>query len=189
MITLPKKLRKIEDEEWREVPNSNGRYWVSNYGRIKSFTYDKIEGEIRKQTPVKGFNSIKFNINKKKVAYYTHKLVAELWLEKPEDGADHVIHKDWNKKNNHYSNLQYAGKEEVAKRTAEYLKGVYANPRRPKNISRAKLTPKHVVMIKKLLNKKVPNVVISKMFLISEMQVTRIKRGENWGQIQVDENE
>ena len=37
-----------------------------------------------------------------------------------------------------------------------------------------------------MLQKGVPNVKIAKMFCISDMQVTRIKRGENWGHVQLE---
>ena len=46
MIIKQRKLRKIEDEDWRVVPDSNNRYFVSNYGRIKSFSYNKEDGQI-----------------------------------------------------------------------------------------------------------------------------------------------
>jgi len=40
-------------------------------------------------------------------------------------------------------------------------------------------------LLKSMLQRGVVQAKIAKMFCISEMQVTRIKRGENWGHVQV----
>ncbi len=186
MINLPRKLKKIEDELWREMPGSNGLYQVSNYGRIKSFHYTD-EGKILKQGLINNFPAVSLKINKKNIRFFVHKLVAEIWLSKPDFEPDHVIHLDWNTKNNHINNLQWASKEHVAVRKAEYLKIKYNDPSRPKVITQNKLKERDVKVIKTMILRGVPNVTIAKMFCISDMQVTRIKRGENWGHIKIDE--
>jgi len=184
MIKLPQRLRKIEDEEWKEMPLSEGKYFISNYGRIKSFSFKK-EGQIMKPCLLNGFQSAVLTINKKKKTLYIHKIVAEVWLEKPDESMNRVIHKDWNKTNNQISNLEWASEEHVRERTSVYLRKKYADPLRKKVITQSKLKEKDVLQIKLMIEKKVPNVVISKMFCISDMQVTRIKRGENWGHVQL----
>ena len=60
MEKAPQNLRRIEDEEWKEVPNSNGLYKISNYGRLKSFVQNKEHGQI-----LKGYIVKKFHIAKK----------------------------------------------------------------------------------------------------------------------------
>jgi hypothetical protein len=186
MINLPRKLKKIEDEEWREMPGTNGQYQISNYGRVKSFFYSK-EGKILKQGLINNFPAISLKINKKNIRFFVHKLVAENWLPKPDFDPDHVIHLDWNTKNNHYGNLEWASKEMVKTRKAAYLKIKYNDPNRPKVITQNKLNEKDVQVIKSMLLKGVANTTIAKMFCISDMQVTRIKRGENWGHVKVEE--
>lgn len=49
-----------------------------------------------------------------------------------------------------------------------------------------KLNEKDVKQVKSMLNKGIKGKIIAKMFCISEMQITRIKRGENWGHIKPD---
>ena len=36
-VDKPRKLKRIDDEIWKELPNSQGRYAVSNYGTRKIF--------------------------------------------------------------------------------------------------------------------------------------------------------
>ena len=185
MIIKPKKLKKLEDEEWLVVPDSNGRYYVSNYGRIKSFAYDKKDGIIMGCAEIKSFKCVQLMINKLPKRYYVHKLVAELWIPKPSDEYNCVMHIDRNLRNNHIANLKWITQEERHRFTGEYLREVYSDPNRPKNINRSKLRESDIIHLKTMLQRGVTQVAIAKMFCISEMQVTRIKRGENWGHIKV----
>lgn len=49
----------------------------------------------------------------------------------------------------------------------------------------SKLQEKDVRIIKHQLKLGVPGVALAKMFNVSEMQISRIKKGENWGDIEV----
>ncbi len=71
IIHHPKKLRKIEDEEWRVVPETENRYFVSNYGRVKSFAYNKTEGQIMKCSITNSYKSVslKFTENQRGSTY------------------------------------------------------------------------------------------------------------------------
>jgi len=182
-----RKLKKLVDEEWKEIPHSNGQYFVSNYGRIKSFKYDKEKGQILKPHSLKGYFSI--NLKGLNCTKYVHKLVAETWLEKPDDKHIHVIHIDGNKKNNYYKNLKWATKEEVKERSSQYMKEKNRKLSKKDLITTSKLKESDVKVIKSMLKKGITQNIIAKLFKISEMQVTRIKRGENWGHVQPDEDE
>jgi len=71
-----------------------------------------------------------------------------------------IGYKDGNVKNLHYSNL-------------------FVTNNKPSTNS--KLTPEDVKHIKKLIRRKVPLRRIAQLFGVSEMQINRIKTGENWG--------
>jgi hypothetical protein len=181
MILKQQKLRKIEDEIWRDVPNSNNRYCVSNYGRIKSFAYNKKDGQLLKCDVIKGFKLVQLNMNKFKRKYYVHKLVADIWITKPTDKHIFVTHLDGNKMNNHITNLEWHTKETLmVKHKENRLNNIF---QKPKSINNTKLKESDVVLLKSMLQRGVVQATIAKMFCISEMQVTRIKRGENWGHI------
>ena len=52
------------------------------------------------------------------------------------------------------------------------------------NPTNAKLTITKVMLLKKLLNNGKPIRTLVKQFKVTETQILRIKRGENWGHIQ-----
>jgi len=185
LITKQPKLKKIDDEVWLEVPDSNNRYHVSNYGRVKSFSYKK-DGQIMKCPEIKGFKYVKLKINKKAYSFYVHKLVAEIWLPKPSELHTYVTHLDGNIKNNHNSNLKWMTKDELTIQHRELNKNKTKPTFRKKTITNSKLKEKDIVLIKTMLQRGVNQQIIAKMFCISGMQVSRIKRGENWGYVQVE---
>lgn len=116
-----------------------------------------------------------------------HRLVAEYFLPKPKRGETKVAHLDYNKLNNHVSNLKWMTPEEnyahqqkspyVIKEKQERKLSMRHNPKV------AKLTVTKVMLLKKLLNQNKPVRQLVKQFKITDMQVYRIKRGENWGNI------
>ena len=82
MVIRQRKLRKIEDESWKVIPGSNNRYFASNYGRIKSFSTNKKDGQILKLFEIKGFKTVHIVKDGSKSTLYVHKLVAEAWIPK-----------------------------------------------------------------------------------------------------------
>ena len=178
-----RKLRKIEDENWRAVPDSNNRYHVSNYGRIKSFAYNKKEGQILKASEINGFKQVQLNIKKIQHKFYVHKLVAQIWISRPSDKHIFVTHLDGILKNNHISNLEWHTKETLVEKHREYAKLRPRTSNGQRVVRNSKLTESDIMLLKSMLERGVVQAKIAKLFCISEMQVTRIKRGENWGHI------
>jgi len=181
---MKRRLRKIDDEMWERIPFADKHYEVSNYGRVKSFCYDKINGRIVKPGVIKGFYNVSFMSGGKKKSFLVHKITAELFVDKTDMEQDTVIHLDWNKSNNHFSNLQWVKKDEAYKRMFKRIHDKRRNSKE-KIITYSKLTEEDVVRIKSMLNRGITQNVIAKLFCVSEMQITRIKRGENWAHIKV----
>lgn len=170
------RLRKLNDEVWKEVPATNGKYKVSNYGRVKSFAFNKKDGKIMTPSIMGHFNTIKVRVNQKVTNWYIHKLVAEVFIPKSDESLEHVIHIDMNYKNNHTSNLKWVTKEVLMEQQAKRNSMSFDRS----IIRNSKLKKEDVAVLKALIQRGVTNVEIAKLFCISEMQVTRIKRGENW---------
>ncbi len=183
MAIIPRKLKKIEDEVWKEIPNCDIRYELSNYGRVKSFAFNKKEGQILKYGMVNGFRQVGLSMDNTRRRFYIHKLVAEIWLKKPSDKHIYVTHLDENLLNNYVKNLEWHTKESLAKRHRELVDKKYSNPNSKKSTRNSKLKVADVMLLKYMLEQGVVQAKIAKMFCISEMQVTRIKRGENWGKV------
>ena len=156
---------------------------MSNYGRIKSYINNKKEGEIIKGSLARGYKRVQLVINKKRERKLVHKLVAETFISRPTKESIHVIHKDWNKRNNCVDNLAWVTTSEMNKRMFdEYRERNKA--RGLKIISHSKLKEKDVAHLKGLIKQGIPQNQLSKLFCISATQVKRITRGENWGHIQ-----
>ena len=185
MEKVTQKLRRIEDEEWRDIPNSNGLYMISNYGRLKSFVLNKENGQIIKGYVVKKFHVAKIRINGKSETVFPHRLVAELWLPKPSEKHVRVAHLDRNYRNNHPSNLKWQTEEEMDASNAEYFRKLYKDKKKPGVVTNSRLKAKDIVLLKTMLQRGITQAKIAKMFCISEMQVTRIKRGENWAHVTI----
>lgn len=81
------------------------QYDVYEDGRVYSHYTDKfLKGEITKM----GYLQYTLYINKKVQRIKAHRLVASLFIEKPSSDETLIVnHKDGNKLNNHYSNLEW----------------------------------------------------------------------------------
>lgn len=173
--------KKIRDEEWAVIPFTDSPYEVSNYGRIKSFFGQDEEGKILNGGSINGYPVVGLKVKGKYRSYCIHKLVAEFFVPKGAPDEIIVIHKDWDKQNNHYKNLEWVNSDYSRKRTIKRLKEDQKND--GKSVTNSKLRPEDILLLKKMLKNGVKQNVIAKLFAISEMQVTRIKRSENWSHI------
>jgi hypothetical protein len=98
---------------------------LSNAIDINGFEFYKItiDGDVySKRTRRKlklsknanGYLYVQFSINNKKKNFYIHQLVAKTFIENPEEKR-FVNHKDFNKQNNHISNLEWCSHSENIK--------------------------------------------------------------------------
>ena len=179
----------VKKEEWRELKIDNfsprGKYEISNIGRVKSFL-KKAEGKILKTHLVEGYPAISFRMNTGKSSVrYIHKLVAQHFIENDYEKKQKVIHLDYNKLNNECSNLKWVNKEELDKHLAK-------NPNKKIIFGQrhfTKLNETQVIRLKKRIfdpNRKTRLKLLAKEFGISEMQLYRIKRGENWANVGIN---
>ncbi len=94
-------------EVWRDIEESNGKYQVSNLGRVRSFYRDETNGFIMKACPdKKGYLYIVLKIHGKAKRYAIHRLVATAFIPNP-DNLPQVNHKDEVKDNNRVDNLEW----------------------------------------------------------------------------------
>lgn len=187
------------NEEWKEIPFEKGalrkRYAVSNYGRVISYCADDMHDALFvKGGTLKGYKTLPLRPFGKSTTFYVHKLVAQQFIPKLADDQQYVIHLDYNKCNNFVENLSWADKKDMFE---HQQKNPFVVEGRKKLKSRkhcegSKLTDTQVMLLKKRISdprRKTRLKIIARQFGISEIQLHRIKRGENWGHVNIDEPE
>lgn len=106
----------MHEEIWKEIPNYEGCYEVSNFGMVRSLDravnciHGSIavkRGKILKQiTRPKGYLCVNLSKDGKSRSIEIQRLVALTFLDNP-DNLPCVNHKDENKQNNHVDNLEW----------------------------------------------------------------------------------
>ena len=90
----------ITGEEWKPIAGTNGKYLVSNKGRVKSLCY--YDARILKPFD-NGHGYQKVSISGKKE--YIHRLVSLAFLGTPDAGKDTTHHRNADRKDNSLDNL------------------------------------------------------------------------------------
>lgn len=99
-------------EEWKNIKEASN-YEISNLGNVRNKTTLKIlKGRLSKSGYLQV--SIKINETNKFSNRYIHRLVAQYWVENPKNKKE-VNHKDGNKENNIFSNLEWVTSSENQK--------------------------------------------------------------------------
>lgn len=103
-------------EEWRDIIGYEGRYQISDFGRVKSLArtvpgprgrqYQVREIILMQGDHYRGYKVVWLSKENKDTKFFIHRLVAFAFLFPPT--SDVVNHKDLNKHNNHVSNLEWA---------------------------------------------------------------------------------
>jgi hypothetical protein len=92
------------EEQWRPIEGTDGKYEVSNFGRVR--TNGKRPGLLTLTKQKSGYRYAMIEIDGKSCNRRVHRMVAQHFLPNP-DNMKEVNHKDGNKDNNHVSNLEW----------------------------------------------------------------------------------
>lgn len=175
-------------EEWRDVPDYEGMYQVSDLGRVKSLQRktERIHSKsriklvkeiIRKQTKEKdGYLQVCLKKDLKVKTFKTHRLVATLFISNPENKPQ-VNHKNSIKTINDVFNLEWNTSKENINHALDF--GLM--PRGEKSYKTI-LTEKQVLEIRKI-GKSILQREIGKMYGVSEETIGLILRRKTWRHI------
>lgn len=99
-------------EQWKDISGFNGKYLISNLGRVKSVAKKWNPGGEKILNPVHdkdGYEQVTITqLNGKNKAFYIHRLVAYHFVSTVKPAGAFVCHIDGNRTNNVYTNL-YVG--------------------------------------------------------------------------------
>ena len=109
----------------------------------------------------------------------------------PTEDQTYLLHIDFVKDNDNATNLKWGTKDEFRDHFMSsplYEDGIEKSKKTRQKMDGNKLSTTDVMRIKKMLanpNRKTRLRLIAKQFGISEMQLYRIKSGENWGHVEI----
>jgi len=119
-------------EIWKDAKGFENYYEVSNTGKVrrkKTATYYKdgrvaffSETILKESITKKGYKTVYLSMKSKKYTRFVHRIVAETFIPNPENKAT-VNHKDCDKKNNNYNNLEWMTNKENMNHAFD--KGIY----------------------------------------------------------------
>jgi hypothetical protein len=96
-------IYNMQEEIWKDIGIS--KYQISNLGNVRGYKGDKV---LKPGVVSAGYCQVRLCKEGIYRNAYVHRLVAEHFLEKPEEGRCLVDHIDRNKTNNCASNLRWA---------------------------------------------------------------------------------
>lgn len=160
-------------EIWKEIKGYNGRYYVSNYGRLKSL-YKGVK--IIRPGNVNGYMSVVLHDNTVRKTRTIHRLVGIYFIPNP-DNLPQINHKDFNRSNNHVDNLEWC----TNRYNVNHSISAGRMFRGELNKSRGKLKEYQVREIRLLLEKRVTLSKIASKYNINPRTVGAIKSGKIWG--------
>lgn len=171
------------------------RYAVSNFGRLVSFKEDVKDGTLLKPNVTNSLRIFRYKVPKESTGYF-HKhvmlsrAIAEAFVEKPSPAHNFVIHLDFDNLNDHYTNLKWVTEPEKyahQRINPNVIEGHIKRTEKKRLAQKGmKLDTTQVMRIKRMIfdpQRKTRMRIIAKQFGISEMQLYRIKTGENWASV------
>ncbi|MBS1607515.1 MAG: HNH endonuclease [Bacteroidetes bacterium] len=192
-MAVRKPIRFLKNEKWKDIPGheSKGSVWykyaISNQGRIVKYNLKIEDGFLLRLSREGGYPIWRKRLKGKYFAALLHRLVAKYFLPKPGTNQKFIIHLDHDKENNRVSNLKWATQEQVSKHNKNNprVKAFLRDRKLNHNVTWSKLSETKVVRIKQMLQQGKTLKEIAGKFGVSDMQVHRIKTGENWSHITV----
>lgn len=186
-------IQKSPGERWKEAdfPNSlQKRYAISNKGRLVSFSTSIFkDGTLLKGSLQQGYKIMRYTVvsrKKKRFEFvFFHKLVAMHFCKQKSPLHSKVIFKDFNRKHIFAENLKWVTVEEQYAHSVAspaYLKAI---KRRHEPVKGPSLDIEKVKKIKQALQKGKTLKELGLKYKVSDMQIHRIKTGENWGHVKV----
>ncbi len=116
--------RKISEERWVLMTELNGEpllhhFKLSNLGNVVRIRKGAGPEEPFNPKEIGGYKYISFTtLEGSRETIYLHRLVAEFFVENGDEDNTYVIHKDYNRRNNRFDNLEWVPQSVLYKHRA-----------------------------------------------------------------------
>jgi hypothetical protein len=174
-------LVTLTTEVWKDIPEYEGLYQISNLGRVKSFQRNR-ELILKSFKNRYGYHQVDLSKNKKGKSYTNHRLVMLTFKLDVKSYYDEVNHIDGNKENNHIDNLEWCTR-------SENIQHAYDNELRTskgENNARSKLTEIQVKKIRFYGKNQIFNQSdLSKMFNVNTRSISNIILNKSWKHVHI----
>jgi hypothetical protein len=185
-------MKYLNGEKWVTLPGHKSAYGesyaISSHGRLVKYKGKLDDGEILKCSMQEGYPIWRSRKNGEHYHALLHRLVAKHFLPKPGAKQNIIIHINFKKTDNHYKNLKWATQTEAiahqqnspaVKKLRKYMRD------NPGDANNAKLTVDKVKQVKRMLKDGKTLKFIAAKYKVSDMQIHRIKTGENWSSVKI----
>src|SRR4030095_3675249 len=170
--------RRTMHEEWRPVVGYEGFYEVSSYGRVRSYQSTRwgivsTPRILRPAKTKKGYLAQTLTRDGQKKTFPIHRLVMAAFV-----GISdlQVNHKDGDKANNYFGNLEYCTNAENQRHSIDVLGHRVATG---EDAPKARISNQQVAEMRQLLIDGVKGQVIADMYGVGKGYVSAIRRGRS----------
>lgn len=187
-------MEKVVLEEWRDIKGYEGKYQISNLGRVKTLprvvycavsrnTKTRVLKEIiHKQCDNGwGYKMVSFRVDGgKPKTKYIHKMVAECFLTRKE-GDTQVNHIDGNKANNKAENIEWCTASQNLQHSFDI--GLRSS-RKGEAVPQSKLTESNVLFIRSEYSKgNITQDALAALFGVNPGTIGRVINKKRWKHI------
>ncbi len=172
-----------QNEEWRPISWTNGKYWVSSHGRVKSFAVPNNQRPRERIlshgiAPRTGHHHVGLYVDGYPRNHQVHRLVLEAFKGSPPSAAHVAAHLNGDPHDNRIDNLIWATVAENAAH-AKIHGTTYCGERH----HRAKLTNDLVIKIREEMASGALPKDIASRYPISRRMANQIRLGQSWRNI------
>lgn len=171
MKHYPFTMETLAGEEWRDIEGTDGKYQISNYGRVKSFA--QRHRILKPYLNRSGYLECELRVNNKRKLYTIHRLVAKNFIPNP-NNKPQVNHIDGIRWNACSSNLEWVTPEENAQHALK-TKLRLSGAEHPD----AKLTKKQIMYVRENPDN-LKGYELAKNFGITATAISYIQQGKTY---------
>lgn len=174
------------NEVWKEIPGYEGRYQVSDMGRVRSLSRDiprdgrhrrknfRLEGRVLRQSKIGKYHMVGLRLNTRTICWLVHRAVMAAFVGPCPPGMQ-CLHENDQQNDNRLSNLRWGTPKENGEdsiRNGRVCSGERCHLH--------KLTRAEVVAIKDMIRNGIPVGQIAALYPVGRPAISQIKRGKNW---------